>query len=149
MRAAPPSLGEPTKDLEAYRLYQEGKYFFNQHQPPDSYNKAIERYQQAVQRDPKFALAFAGIADAYAYLAEYFAVAPREVMPKAKWAAEKALAIDYTSGEAQASLALVQSLYDFNRAEAEKGFKAFVVSMKRSPLGATAMLMGLEEYLAK
>ena len=95
---------EPTRDLEAYRLYQEGRYFFNQFQPPESNLKAIERYQQAIQRDPKFALAYAGLADAYAYLAENFVVAPKEVMPKAKEAAEKAVSLDPNSAEAHTSL---------------------------------------------
>src|SRR5579862_1745697 len=55
---------EPTKDLEAYRLYQEGRYFFNKFEPPESDYKAIERYQQAIARDPNFAAASAGMADA-------------------------------------------------------------------------------------
>src|SRR5205085_2089428 len=68
---------ETTRDVEAYRLYKEGSFFFNQFQPPESNMKAIERYQQAIQHDATFALAYAGIAEAYAYQAENFVIAPR------------------------------------------------------------------------
>jgi len=112
-----------THDLEAYRLYQEGRYFFNQFQVPETNLKAIERYQQAIQRDPKFALAYSGIADAYAYLAENFVMAPNEVMPKAKAAAEKAVALDDSSAEAHTSLGTVKLDYDRDRAGAQREFQ--------------------------
>jgi adenylate cyclase len=99
---------EPTKDMEAYRLYQEGRYFFNKFEPPDSDLKAIAR-------DPNFAAAYAGIADAYSYLAENFVVAPREVMPKAKQAAMKALDLDDSSAEAHTSLGIVKLDYERDR----------------------------------
>ena len=104
-----------TSDLEAYRLYQEGRYFFNQFQPPESNLKAIDRYQQAIARDPKFARAYAGLSEAYAYLAENFVVAPREVMPKAKEAAEKAVALDPNSADAHVALGAVKLDYDRDR----------------------------------
>jgi len=113
---------EPTTNLEAYRLYQEGRYFFNQHVPPDSYRKAIERYQQAIDRDPKFALAYSGLADAYAYLAENMSVHPREAMPKAKEAAEKAVALDDSLGEAHTSLGIVKLDYEWDREGAQREF---------------------------
>jgi len=68
LRAGPVPLRDSPRDLEAWRLYQEGHYFFNQFQVPESNYKAIERYQQAIAREPNFALAYAGMADAYAYL---------------------------------------------------------------------------------
>lgn len=112
-----------THDLEAYRLYQEGRYFFNQFQPPESDLKAIDRYQQAVQRDPDFALAYSGIADAYAYLGENFVLPPTEVMPKAKAAAEKAVALDDSSAEAHTSLGTVKLDFDRDRAGAQREFQ--------------------------
>ena len=112
-----------THDLEAYRLYQEGRYFFNQFQVPETNLKAIERYQQAIQRDPNFALAYSGMADAYAYLAENFVMAPDEVMPKAKAAAEKAVALDDASAEAHTSLGTVKLDYDRDRAGAQREFQ--------------------------
>ncbi|HLX42748.1 MAG TPA: tetratricopeptide repeat protein [Bryobacteraceae bacterium] len=113
---------EPTKDLEAYRLYQEGRYFFNKFEPPESDYKAIERYQQAIARDPNFAAAYAGMADAYSYLAENFVVAPRQVMPKAKEAAMKALALDDSSAEAHTSLGIVKLDYERDREGSQREF---------------------------
>jgi TolB-like protein/Tfp pilus assembly protein PilF len=120
LRAGDIPLHEKTRDVEAWRLYQEGRYFFNQFLPPESNLKAIDRYQQAIQRDPKFALAYAGMADAYAYLAENFVVAPREVMPKAKAAAEKAVELDPNSAEAHTSLGAVKLDYDWDREGAQR-----------------------------
>jgi len=108
----PPRQG--TADLAAYELYQEGLYFFNQHEIPESYWKAIDRYQKAIQRDPKFALAYSGMADSYAYLAENFAVWPKDVMPKAREAALKALALDDNLAEAHTSVGIVKLDYDWD-----------------------------------
>jgi TolB-like protein/Tfp pilus assembly protein PilF len=113
---------EPTKDMEAYRLYQEGRYFFNKFEPPESDYKAIERYQKAIARDPKFAAAYAGIADAYSYLAENFVAAPREVMPKAKEAAMRALDLDGNSAEAHTSLGIVKLDYERDRDGGQREF---------------------------
>lgn len=111
-----------THDVEAYRLYEEGRFFFNQFQPPDSDLKAIERYHQAIRRDPNFALAYSGMADAYAYLGENFVKPPKEVMPKAKEAAEKAVALDDSSAEAHTSLGTVKLDYDRDREGAQREF---------------------------
>jgi TolB-like protein/Tfp pilus assembly protein PilF len=110
----------PTTNAEAYRLYEEGRYFFNQFQPPESNQKAIERYQKAIQLDPNFALAYAGLSEAYAYLAENFVSPPREVMPKAKEAAEKAVALDPNSAQTHTALAAVKLDYDWDRDGAAK-----------------------------
>jgi TolB-like protein len=118
------------RDVEAWRLYQEGRYFFNRFEPPESDWKAIERYKQAIGRDPNFAQAYAGVADAYAYLAENFAVAPREVMPKAREAAEKALALNDSSAEAHTSLGVVKLDFDRDR---EGGQREFVRAMQLNP----------------
>jgi TolB-like protein len=122
LRAGQVPQREPTTNLEAYRLYQEGRYFFNQHLPPDSYRKAIERYQQAIDRDPKFALAYSGLADAYAYLSESMVVYPKEAMPKAKEAAERAVALDDSLGEAHTSLGIVKLDYEWDRDGAQREF---------------------------
>jgi len=126
---AVPHRTEP-RDLEAYRLYQEGRYFFNKFEYPESNRKAIERYQQAIERDPKFAAAYAGLADAYAYLAENFVVAPKEVMPKAKEAAEKAIALDDSSAEAHTSLGIIKLDYERVR---EGGQREFLRAMMLNP----------------
>ncbi len=122
LRAGPVAEPPPTENLEAYRLFQEGRYLFNQHLPPDSYRKAIARYEQAIRLDPRFALAYASMADAYAYLAENFVAAPREEMPKAKLAAEKAVRLDDNLGEAHTSLGILKMDYDWDRVGARKEF---------------------------
>lgn len=122
LRAGEVPRRERPRDLEAYRLYQEGRYFFNKFELPESNYKAIERYRQAIERDPGFAPAYAGLADAYAYLAEIFVTAPREVMPKAREAAEKAVALDDSSAEAHTSLGIVKLDYDRDRGGAQREF---------------------------
>jgi len=114
---------EPTSDMEAYRLYQEGRHFFNQFDTLTAYPKAIERFQMAVARDPNFALAYSGMADAYAYEAENFSSPPKEVMPKAKAAAEKAVALDPMLGEAHTSLGIVKLDYEWDFQAAEREFR--------------------------
>jgi TolB-like protein/Tfp pilus assembly protein PilF len=120
LRAGEVPRREGTRDVEAYALYQEGRYFFNKHEPPDSYWKAIDRYQKAIQRDPNYALAYAGMADAYAYLAENFVSPPREVMPKAKEAADKAVALDPNLAEAHTSVAIVKLDYEWDSVGAQR-----------------------------
>lgn len=118
------------RDMEAYRLYQEGRYFFNKFEPPESDTKAIKRYQQAIDRDPQMAQAYAGMADAYSYLAENFVVAPREVMPKARDAAERAVALDDSSPDAHTALGIVKLDYDRDR---EGGQREFLRAMQLNP----------------
>jgi serine/threonine-protein kinase len=129
-RPASPVKREPTRDTEAYRLYQEGRFFFNKFEAPESNLKAIERYRQATARDPNFAAAYAGMADAYSYLAENFVSAPREVMPRAKEAAEKALALDDSSAEAHTSLGIVK--LDYER-DIEGGQREFLRALQLNP----------------
>jgi TolB-like protein len=126
----PRPAGPPTRDVEAWRLYQEGRYFFNRFEPPESDWKAIDRYRQAIARDPGFAQAWAGMADAYAYLAENFTAAPHDVMPKAREAAEKALALNDSSAEAHTSLGVVKLDYDRDR---EGGQREFLRAMQLNP----------------
>lgn len=121
LRATPSAPSrDPTRDVEAYRLYEEARYLFTKFEPPASNLKAIERYEQAIARDPKFALAYAGLSEAYAYLAENFVMAPKEVMPKAKAAAEKAVELDPNSAEAHTALAAVKLDYDWDQEGASR-----------------------------
>jgi len=102
----------PTRDVEAHDLYLKGRYFYNKQTEPDL-RGSIELYQQALSRDPNFALAWAGIADAWMSLADNF-MAPRVAYPKAREAALKALSIDSTLGDGLAALGAVELLYDWN-----------------------------------
>jgi serine/threonine protein kinase/Flp pilus assembly protein TadD len=109
-------------NTEAYRFYLRGRYFWNK-RTPDGIKQAITEFQQAIERDPHFALGYVGLADCYTGLTFYNFAAPHETMPKAKESALKALALDNTLAEAHASLAHVLMNYDWNWSEAEKEFR--------------------------
>jgi serine/threonine-protein kinase len=112
-----------TENPEAYQLYLKGRYFLNA-RTEESTGKAIEYFQQAIAKDPVYALAYSGLADSYSALVfPIEAVTPREAMPKAKEAAMKALAIDNALGEAHASLGYVKFYFDWDWPGAETEFK--------------------------
>jgi serine/threonine-protein kinase len=92
-----------TENTEAYQLYLQGRYHWNKRTLEDM-QQAIDFFEQAIQRDPRYALAYAGQADAYALLADYNVLPAKEVMPKMKMAADKALGLDSSLAEAHASL---------------------------------------------
>ena len=110
-------------DPEAYDLFLRGKYFWNLREP-GSVPKAIGFFQQTVQKDPKYAPAYAGLADAYALLgsAQIGALPPRQAFPQAKAFAQRALALDDSLGEAHASLAYILLVYDRDWPAAEREF---------------------------
>jgi serine/threonine-protein kinase len=93
----------PTSDTVAYDLFLKGRYHWNRRSSPDNLLQAIEYYQQAVARDPQFALAYSGLADALAVQAVFAAREPREVYPAALQAAERALQLDPDLAEAHAT----------------------------------------------
>ena len=107
---------------EAYSLYLKGRHSLNT-RTEKGLKDAIQQFENSTKRDPKFALAYTGLADAYSILASYSLeyVPPKEGFPKAKTAAEKALSLDDHLAEAHASLGLVKFYYewDWNGAEAE------------------------------
>jgi TolB-like protein len=110
----------PTENLEAYKRYLTGRFYWNKHNPGDL-RTAIEYYQQAIAADPKFAAAWAGLANTYFY---YFIYADDAAsVGKARAAAEKALAIDPASAEALSVLGVIKGSYDFNWPEAERLFR--------------------------
>jgi TolB-like protein/Tfp pilus assembly protein PilF len=107
----------PTESTEAHELYLKGRFFWNK-RTPENFEKAITYFQQAIEKDPSYALAYSGMADCYALLADYGADPPNETMPKAKAAALKALQIDPNLAEAHASLAEILHDYDWDYAGA-------------------------------
>jgi TolB-like protein/Tfp pilus assembly protein PilF len=107
----------PTESTEAHELYLKGRFFWNK-RTPENFEKAITYFQQAIEKDTSYALAYSGIADCYALLADYSARPPNETMPKAKAAALKALQIDPNLAEAHASLAQILRDYDWDYAGA-------------------------------
>ena len=106
---------------EAYRLYLLGLYHANKQSQQDGLT-ALGYYQQAIDLDPAYALAYTGIADIYAYFSSRY-LAPQEAMPKARQAALKALALDGSLAEAHHSLALVKLWGDWDWQGAEQEFK--------------------------
>jgi TolB-like protein/Tfp pilus assembly protein PilF len=112
----------PTENTEAHQLYLKGRFFWNKRTANDL-KKSIEYFEQAIAADPNYALAYAGIADAYVWLPGYTAGTPQDCYPKAKAAATKALQLDDTLAEAHTTLALAIWLYDFDAPQAIKEFQ--------------------------
>lgn len=113
-----------TKNTEAYQLYLKGRYFVTTKRTEEWIKKGIECFQEAINLDPNYALAYSGIAEAYGFLASSTGGwSPHKAYPKAKAAALKALELDDTLGEAHCSLGFFRLLYDWNFREAEGEFK--------------------------
>jgi adenylate cyclase len=106
---------------EAHEAYLKGRYYLSSF-TQERVNKAIEQFELAIKADPSFALAYAGLADAYSYGEDWYFPAT-EVMPKAKAAAEKALQLDDSLAEAHASLAFINWQYDFDWAGGEREYR--------------------------
>jgi DNA-binding winged helix-turn-helix (wHTH) protein/TolB-like protein/Tfp pilus assembly protein PilF len=111
-----------TQNADAYQLYLRGRYFWNK-RTAESLNKGIEYFTQAIEKDSRYALAHAGLADSYIILGNFGLLPPREAYPKAKSSAEEALKFDAELVEALVSLAFVKSLYEWDWPGAEAGFK--------------------------
>jgi TolB-like protein/DNA-binding winged helix-turn-helix (wHTH) protein len=110
------------KSYEAYDEYLKGRYFWNK-RTPAGFEAAAEYFQQSIAKDPAYARAYAGLADTYALMAEYYVAPPPEVIPKARAAALKALNLDDQLAEAHVSLALIAQNYDWDWPTAEKEFR--------------------------
>jgi len=136
-----------TDDAEAYRLYLKGRHHWDRW-TEDGFYKAIEYFQQAIERDPAYALAHAGVADAYVLLGWNSYLPPKEVFPKAKMAAMRALRIDTNLGEARAALAAVLWLYEWDWKETRTEFTRCLTLNPTYPTGnhwyaEYSMTMGL------
>jgi serine/threonine protein kinase/Tfp pilus assembly protein PilF len=108
-----------TSDPEAYQLYLKGMYYWGK-RTPETLEKSKDYFNQAIQRDPSYASAYAGLANYYVAAPDYEPIPENEAAAKAKAAAEKALAIDGSSADAHAALAAAQwSLFNFGDAEVE------------------------------
>ena len=111
-----------TENAEAYQLYLKGRYHWNKRTIADI-NKSVEYFQQAIDRDPAYALAYAGLADSYVVIPSYTNDQAKEAFPKARTAARKALEMDDTLAEAHTTLADVLYEYDWKFEESEREFK--------------------------
>ena len=132
-----------TNNNEAYQLYLKGRYHFAR-RTKDDIDKAIDSYEKAINLDPNFALAYARIAEAYNQMPNYPYASPREAFPKAKAAADRAIAIDPTVSEAHTAMGNTLTSFDWNWTEAEKSFKR---ALELDPNSATAHYRYATEYL--
>jgi len=110
-----------TENVEAYQLYLKGRYNTEQF-TQEGVNKGIDYFRQAIAKDPNYALAYAGIAEAYFEVSSQY-VAPREAMPKVKEAASKALSLDDSLAEAHTLMGMAYAAYDHDYPAAEREFK--------------------------
>ncbi|MCI0612686.1 hypothetical protein L0244_06825, partial [bacterium] len=111
-----------TDNTEAYQQYIKGRYYWNK-RTADGFQKALQYFQAAVEKDPNYALAYSGIADTYALFGDYGISPGADSGPKAKAAALRALEIDDQLAEAHSSLANVLFLIEWNFRQGEKEFK--------------------------
>ena len=120
-----------TSDTEAYQLYLKGRYYWNK-RTEEGMARGIAYFQQAIAKDPRYALAYAGLADCY--LLSYD-MPPKEALQKVKVAATRALELDDTLAEAHASMAFARFFYEWDWLGAEREFKR---SLELNPSYATA-----------
>ena len=111
-----------TKNLEAYQLYLKGRFHWNK-RTGEGMKRAIAYFQESIEKDPTYALAYAGLADAYNMASFIMVFPPKEVMPKAKAAAAKALELDEDLAEAHVSLGYASFTFDWDWVAAEKHFQ--------------------------
>ena len=138
-----------TENSEAYYLYLKGRYYWNK-RTAEGLRKGIEYFQEAIEKDPGYALAYSGLADSYDVLPFYSVMTPKEAYPKAKAGAMKALQIDESLAEAHTSLAYALWNYDWDWAGSERENKR---SLELNPNYATGhhwyglflMVMGRHE----
>jgi DNA-binding winged helix-turn-helix (wHTH) protein/TolB-like protein/Tfp pilus assembly protein PilF len=113
-----------TPNRQAYELYTQGRYYWNK-RSVESVQKSIDLFRQATNLDPNYAVAWSGLADAWILAGSYgnSFLAPGVAMPKAKEAAERAVALDDSSAEAHTSLAYIHLVWDWDHEAAEEEFK--------------------------
>jgi TolB-like protein/DNA-binding winged helix-turn-helix (wHTH) protein/Flp pilus assembly protein TadD len=127
-----------TENVEAYQAYLQGRFFWNKRNG-EGFDKAIAHFQQAIDIDPNYALAYAGLADSYILKRIYALLEPGETLlqmeTKARVAAEKALAIDDTLAEAHTSLGLIKANTGNDEAAIEREYQR---AIELNPNYATA-----------
>lgn len=117
----PPGADDGRQHPEAYNVYLEGRYFADK-RTEEGLKKALDLYHKALDKAPDYARAWAGMADAYSLLGIYGLSPPRDVMPRAREAASRALEINSKLAEAHASLGCVRSIYEWDWAKAEASY---------------------------
>jgi serine/threonine protein kinase/tetratricopeptide (TPR) repeat protein len=123
-----------TENADAYQLYLKGRFLWNK-RTSESLAKSIEHFNQALEKDPRYALAYAGLADAWYSRGWYRYVEPKDAYEKARAAANRALEIDPKLAEGHAILAAIKTVYDWDWQGAESEFK---LAIQLNPNYATA-----------
>jgi tetratricopeptide (TPR) repeat protein len=123
-----------TVDPEAFSLYWQGRFFWNK-RTEEGYRKGLDYFQQAIEQDPSYALAYVGVADCYDLLGWYDYLAPEEAFPKARIAASKAMELDERLAEAHATAGWICVNYDWSWKCAEAGYER---ALELNPGYATA-----------
>jgi serine/threonine-protein kinase len=111
-----------TDNIEAYQLFLQGRYYWSR-RTAEGIQGGIHYLQQAIETDPNYALAYAGLADCYIMAGFYDHLPPAEAFPQAKAAALKALELDDALAEAHISLAAIRTFYEWDWLDAERDFK--------------------------
>ncbi len=124
----------PTADPEAYQLYLRGRFFWSR-RSEDGIRRAIDSFKQAIEKDPTFALAHSGLADAYNVLPFWGLSPPSEAFPLAKAAAHRAHTLDPTLAEGHTSLAYSTFYFDHDPVTSEKEFRE---ALEKNPTYVTA-----------
>ncbi len=115
-------IGHPTENTEAYQLYLQGRFYWTK-RTKDGFEKAIGFYQQAIAKDPSYALAYAGLANVYALQGAYFILSTKEAIEKGRAMAQKAIQIDEHLAEAHIVLASLYDNFEWNWPAAEREYK--------------------------
>jgi TolB-like protein/Tfp pilus assembly protein PilF len=108
-----------TDNTDAYQFYLRGRFYWNKY-TEEGFRKSIEYFKQATEKDPNYALAYAGLADTYSLLGDLSYGTPKETFEQARAYAEKAITLDDALGEAHLSLGIVKLFYDWDLIRAEK-----------------------------
>ncbi len=122
-----------TNNIEAYSAYLKGRILWNK-RTPEALKQSLTHFNSAIEQDPLYALAYAGLADAYVLLGEYNLRPPDETFPKAKAAAQKALDLDPRLGEAHTVIAYTLANYEWDFVASEAAFRR---ALELSPYNAT------------
>ena len=134
---------KPTVSMEAHQAYLRGRYFWNK-RTVEGYRRALEFFQSAIENDPAYAEAYAGLADAFLFLVSDNVAEQKEMLAKGRAALQKALELDETLAEAHASIALNAMNFDWDWPKAEREFRR---AIELNPNYATAH-QWYGEYLA-
>jgi eukaryotic-like serine/threonine-protein kinase len=129
-----------TESPAAYEAYLRGRHYWNRWSAED-FRLAVRWFQEAIDRDPKYALAHAGLADTYVPLAYYGYLPPAEGMPRAREAAARALALQPGLPEAHTAMGLIHLFYDYDRPAAARALRRALALNPRHALGHTFLAL--------